>query len=86
MHSCSSHVHGTASPLSHVYAYIYYHSKLRLLQPDKTIVVQIIVMEYACLCPIVQWLASDAHSDIQTISFPIKGEQSNIYKENESAS
>jgi hypothetical protein len=31
-------------------------------------------------------LASGAHRDIQTINFPIKGEQSTIYKENESSS
>ena len=27
--------------------------------------VQIIVMEYECLCPIVQWLATDARRDIE---------------------
>ena len=26
------------------------------------------------LCPIVQWLATDARSDIQTINFPEEGE------------
>jgi len=29
--------------------------------------------KYACLCPI-QWLATYASSDIQTINFPIEGE------------
>jgi len=69
MYSCSSHVHGT-------HTHTHYHSKLRLLQPDKTIsssnnIDGICMPMRLCL---VQWLQSDAHSDIQTISFfPQKG-------------